>query len=87
MNNKITKEKVYEVAKRYGLDVEISQSPGLYVNDEKVELDTLFVDYYQHNSADNKIEISINVTVNKEKSKIKFKHVTNDFVTDGFGAA
>lgn len=46
MDYKITEDKIREVAERYGLNVEMSDKPGIYINNEKVNLRELFSDFY-----------------------------------------
>lgn len=79
MDNKITKEQIFKVAERYGLEAYDSQKPGLYINNEEMKMDDLFADVFAQLNVEEKIENAINVTYEKEKSRIKFKHITSDF--------
>ena len=83
MDYKITEDKIREVAERYGLNVEMSDKPGIYINNEKVNLRELFSDFYGQVDTSNEIEVPIDVTFGK--SNINFKRVTADFLVEGFG--
>ncbi|WP_405103023.1 hypothetical protein [Oceanobacillus sp. FSL H7-0719] len=79
MEYNITFEKFKEVAERYGLKAEMSDRPGFYVGDKELNLDELFMDYYKFLNIEDRVADNIDVKINKEKSKIRFNHITNKF--------
>ena len=80
-------ENILEAAKKNGLNISKGERTGLYIGNDKVGINELFTDIYEELSIEDQIALSIDVTVNKEKSKINFKDVTTSFVNDRLGAA
>ncbi len=87
MKNKITINTILEAAEKNNLVVTNTDHPGLFIGEEKVEANELFFDIYQELNSEDKIALSMNISLKKEKSKLNFKHVTTTFANDDFGAA
>lgn len=86
MNNEITKEQIIEIAARYGIEVLSGKEPGLYIGERKVDERELFADVYSKLNTEDRLSLSLNVTLTKKKHKKNVNYI-NTFSYDERGIA
>lgn len=103
MEFKITKNGFLEAAEMYGLKMEFIDKPGLYVNNEEVDVNDLFNGIFQSGLSDadddevieikleeeyeKSIEDFIDIAVSKKGNKVQIKHKPNSFTEYKYGVA
>ncbi|PRO64557.1 hypothetical protein [Alkalicoccus urumqiensis] len=82
----ITKEKLEEVAERYGLELKEKGDPGFYIENQKINLESLFSDVL--NPINFKVIDNLNVEVDKKLKKIDERSFNEQFeISEIIGAA
>ncbi|TMN21926.1 hypothetical protein [Lentibacillus cibarius] len=82
MDIKLTEERVLETAKKYGLSVKKSETPGFYIKGEKFDVDGLYAHLFEDFSAEEipiQELISMDVEIKKTSGKLRYKNLTKDF--------